>query len=112
MMIRTRAAIVVAACLFASLPERVSFDSVSPNYHYTMGYISPGGMLASDALPLTLPLSGTTTARWSVYDFGPQVIGNITSYSSAPVPEPGAVAGPVLSVMFIRRPKRSQPAAS
>ena len=97
--------------------ESVSFVSASPNYQFTIDFELPIGTLGGDGLPLLLPLAPPATTEWRVYDFGPQVRGAITSYTSVPVPEPvTASAGIGMAVTlasgWVRRQRRRRHRAS
>jgi hypothetical protein len=71
-----------------SAVDIVGYRTVGPNYGFGFVLAFPLGTLASDALPLTLSPPTATSAYFSVYDFGPFVTGDITSYASVEVPEP------------------------
>jgi hypothetical protein len=68
--------------------DRTAYRSDDLNYIFNVSFTFAPGTLTSDALPLALPLQDATSASLYLYDFGPFVTGNLTSYSSREVPEP------------------------
>jgi hypothetical protein len=81
--------------------ERFSYFSRAPSYALKLSFVFPHGTLGSDALPLELDLSSATLARFHIFPLiTDQIAGDITTYTSSPVPEPGllGVAGCIVFI--------------
>ena len=86
--------------------QRVAYQNDGPFYGVGITLQLPQGTLDSDALPLTLPLSNAISATFGVSSaFNPVIVGTLTSYSSAEVPEPGAAVGLALLPLLLSRMK-------
>jgi hypothetical protein len=82
------------------LSDFAYYQSGPPAYGAQVSFAFPSGTLGSDALPLALPLSQATTSYFHLYPtFSPVLIGQITSYASTEVPEPGAPSAALLALI-------------
>ena len=80
--------------------DRVSYLVIPLNGAYQIDFTFAAGTLGSDGLPLALPLSNATLARFLITDslVGLHLGGNITSYNSSQVPETTA---PGLALLMV-----------
>lgn len=70
----------------------VSFDSFMPSYPIKLSFRFPEQTLLTDELPLTLPISASTTRSFFVHPLSiPSLFGSITSYESRLVPDPNSL---------------------
>jgi hypothetical protein len=80
------------------------------NGAYQIDFAFAPGTLASDGLPLALPLSSATLARFLITDslFGLHLAGNITTYEGLPITEP-ADPGLILLIFALAGGRRAAP---
>jgi hypothetical protein len=85
--------------------DRVTYSDGSLHWDWRIRFTFPPDTLASDALPLTLPLSMANSATFEFVLFTPLLGAAMTSYSSIEVPEPaGALAALIVLLRARRRP--------
>ena len=79
--------------------DRVTYLDSSLHWEWRIAFVFPSDTLASDALPLTLPLSMANSATFEFELFSRLLAADMMSYSSIEVPEPAAALA-ALSVLL------------